>query len=131
MISNSRMKQLEPLSAPADQKAIKAFELLRGIVLPRDSVCFLTRTNGAEGNIGDHSYIVIWPIENVAKLNKDYKFDDWLPGLTCIGSDGGGTAYAFDYRTEKIQVVAIEFTNMSEDDVVPCAESFTKFMNGL
>jgi SMI1 / KNR4 family (SUKH-1) len=131
MIDNSRMKQLEPLSPPADQKAIKAFEMLRGIKLPRDYVRFLARTNGAEGNISDQSYIVIWPIEDVAKLNKAYKFDEWLPWLTCIGSDGGGTAYCFDYRTAKIQVVAIEFTNMSEEDVVLCAESFTDFMNRL
>jgi len=48
------------------------------------------------------NYIVLYSIEDVIKLNTDYKIDKYLPGFFLIGSDGGGEAFLIEKTTGAI-----------------------------
>jgi hypothetical protein len=110
----------------------RLFDIQRkfGIRFPADYVDFLKTSNGAEGNIGQ-SYIMLWSLEDIVTLNEAYAVNEFAPGLLIIGSDGGGTAYAFDLRTEQMQLVEVPFIGMSLDEIRVLSNTFDGFINYL
>lgn len=75
----------------------------------------MLKTNGGEGTIGEDSYLRLWKIEEIIESNKGYSVEEFAPGLIIIGSDGGGTAYGFDFRSEKPILVAVDFIGLYND----------------
>src|SRR5258706_13646045 len=83
-------------NSPAANSALQKFDQEAGFRLPDDYLQFLQQTNGGEGFVGANAYIILWPIEELIKMNKAYEVAEYAPGLFLFGSDGGGEAYAFD-----------------------------------
>lgn len=96
------------LNPPAAADQIEACERTLGLVLPNTYKRFLQYANGGEGPIGRQSYAQLWRVDDLATWNADYNVSEFAPGIVLFGSNGGGTAFAFDYRAEP-QVISIPF----------------------
>ena len=115
----------------ADENALR--EMISSLAgdLPTDYLEFLRSTNGAEGPVGEKSYVSVWPAEEVKVLNDEYAVSEFAPGLLLFGSDGGDTAYAFNTRSKEERVVEVPFVGMSLDAVTPRGASLADFFEYL
>ena len=118
------------LQSGASSEQLCGVELKLGVVFPHEYKNFMLRSNGAEGDIGN-SYLALWSIEEIIPLNESYAVNEFAPGLLIFGSDGDGTAYAFDTRSESMPIVAVEFIGMNLNEVVLCGRTFHGFLEFL
>ena len=119
------------LRPPATTDIIDKFEKKSDIKLPYSYKEFLQLSNGGEGFIGDNSYVILWSIEELIEINESYEVNDYAPGIFLFGSDGGGEAYAFDIRSEAMNIVQVPFIGMDIDLVQQIALTFDKFIENL
>ncbi|MDA8146762.1 MAG: hypothetical protein M0Z27_11975, partial [Thermaerobacter sp.] len=91
----------------------------------------MLEANGGEGMIGDNSYLVIWPAEQIIQLNEAYSVNEFTPGLVYFGSDGGGMAYAFDTKDDRTRIVELPFESIHAEDAKFCGQTFTEFLQYL
>ena len=119
---------LEPAT---DQKTIDYTQQKMQFIFPEDYKKFMLKHNGAEGSMGENSYVQLWSLENLIKYNQGYDVEKYVPGLILIGSDGGNEAYAYDSRGKSKPIVSVPFIVMNFDDVVKCADNFTDFLQYL
>jgi hypothetical protein len=91
----------------ATDVAVRECEAALEVTLPSDYKEFLRRSNGGEGPIGGRSYLQLWRVEEIPGLNRDYRVAEFAPGIVLFGSNAGGEAFAFDYRTAAAEVVSI------------------------
>lgn len=98
------------------------------IQFPIDYKEFIQEHNGAEGEIGANSYIVLWSLGDIEVLNEAYGVAKYAPGLVLFGSAGGNCAYAFDNRFEGKPIVEVPFIEMSLDNAKKCANTFVEFL---
>lgn len=101
-----------------------------GVELPPDYIEFLKLTNGGEGFIGDR-YVILFPVEVLADLNKAYQVEVYVPGLLIFGSNGGGEAFGFDTRRSPWAVVQVPFIGMDWTLAKPYAATFGAFVQTL
>jgi hypothetical protein len=73
---------------------------------------------------GDH--VVVWPVSELEKMNKQYEAHTYAPHFILIGTNGGGEAYAWQKKTGKIYM--LPFIGMNEKDVVFKANSLEEFL---
>lgn len=99
--------------------------------LPAEYLEFLKRANGAEGFVGENSYIMLWKVDELAHLNRAYEVNEYAPGLLIFGSDGGGEAYGFDTRDAHWPIIRVPFIGMDWSLAIPMANSFRAFMQVL
>lgn len=116
--------------AGAPQDAIQLTSDVLKAKLPGDYRAFLEATNGGEGMIGE-TYIMLWRIEELGKMNESYQVAEYAPGLLLIGSDGGGEAFAFDMRNDPWPVVKVPFVGMDLQYVEFLSSSFYEFLRVL
>lgn len=119
------------LNEPADEKTIKEVENSIGFSLPVQYREFMLYSNGAEGELGENSYLVLWPIEDIIPLNEAYEVSRYTPGILYFGSDGGDAAYAFDARDEAKAIIEIPFISIHDEDAHKCADNFNDFIKIL
>ncbi|GAB4191303.1 MAG: hypothetical protein Fur006_34300 [Coleofasciculaceae cyanobacterium] len=115
----------------ASENALNQFMMSSGIKLPEQYLEFMRISNGTEGFIGENSYLILWPIEQIGELNEAYAVAEFAPGLLVFGSNGGDIAYAFDTRSEKMQIVEVPFIGMNLDNVKLCGTTFNSFLDYL
>lgn len=116
-------------SAGASKSSLDKIASKAKISLPNDYVKFMLTTDGAEGPIGKNSYTAIWSAEEVITLNEDYDVDEYAPGILLFASDGGNIGYAFDMRTERIQVVSVDLLDLSLS--ASLGATFSEFLEHL
>lgn len=126
----SMMSEME-FAEPVNDDFIETVEHTMNIVFPEQYKRFMKLTNGAEGPLGDNSYLSIWPLDEIASLNDDYGVSKFTPGLVYFGSDGGGTAYAFDFRAVPPVIVEFPFDSIDIDDAVKIADTIDGFIATL
>jgi hypothetical protein len=119
------------INPPTTEYKLCEAELNIGISFPTQYKEFMLASNGAEGGIGEHSYLVIWPIEEIVKLNEQYAVSRFTPGLVYFGFDGGGMAYAFDNRTEESSIVEFPFESIKTEDIKQLGRTFHEFLRFL
>ncbi len=118
--------------APANALLIGQIENQLGISFPPDYREFMSRSNGAEGPIGPSSYLQLWPVEEIPKLNEIARVSDFAPGLVLFASDGGSTSYAFDTRQrDKTQFVQVPDVPLSLDEAEVLGQTFLQFLESL
>ena len=96
--------------------------------LPGDYIAFLGCSDGAEGPIGSAGYLSLWSAEEIPNLNRTAAVDEFAPGLMVFGTDGGDTAYAFDFRGQAPCVAEVPMVGMSLEETRRIASSFTEFL---
>lgn len=119
------------LQAPASDKSIAEAERVLGIKFPEDYYSFLKITNGGEGFIGDHEYIMLWSVDDLEATNKAYEIELNLPKLIIFGSDGAGNAYGFDTRAPKVKIVRVPFIGMEWNIAEDLGKNFTEFLQNV
>jgi len=102
-----------------------------GVKLPTEYVRFLEITNGGEGFIGENAYVLLWSVEDIARLDQAYEVQKYAPGLLVFGSSGGGEAYGFDTRVPHFPIVQVPFVGMSWELAQPLGDSFSSFLKHL
>jgi hypothetical protein len=112
----------------ASEASISKFELDSGRVLPPGYKQFLAQSNGGEGFVND-AYLILWPVEDLAKFNADYEVEKYAPGLTLFGSDGGGEAFAFDASGGQARIVSIPFIGLDKRHARAIADDFPDFFH--
>ncbi len=93
-----------------------------GHSLPATYIRFLQKHDGGEGFVGDN-YLIIWKAEELSVFNREYEVDKYAPGLLMFGSNGGGEGYAFDRRSQEMNIVRVPFIGLSVESAIPMAES--------
>ena len=66
-----KLTQTMEYNSFSSEEAIKSVELEIDMIYPTQYREFMLETNGAEGNIGQNSYLAIWSIEEIVPLNID------------------------------------------------------------
>jgi len=102
-----------------------------GVKFPEEYSKWMTETNGAEGLVGQHSYLMLWPSEKIVPLNKVYEVNEFAPGLILFGSNGSDTGYAFDSRVKKMPIVEVPFIGMSLNEAKMVGDTFYDFLQYL
>ncbi|MCL2137595.1 MAG: SMI1/KNR4 family protein [Coriobacteriia bacterium] len=131
---NERVKELVlsmDLNPPATERELNAVESELGMVFPPQYREFILESNGAEGMIGENSYLAIWSLEEIVPLNTNFKVNEFTPGLVFFASDGGGVAYAFDKRYANTPIVEIPDISIHIEEAEPCGDTFEEFLQHL
>jgi cell wall assembly regulator SMI1 len=116
------------LNEGATPGLIEEVEAQLSVTLPTDYREFMAESNGVEGGVGAHSYLVLWQLEEIIPLNEAYAVREFAPGLILFGSDGGGEAYAFDARKASPTIVAVPFIGMSVEEARPLGASLLELL---
>lgn len=119
------------VNPPAADELLNDVETKLNISFPEQYKKFMLVSNGAEGIVGQNSYLAIWPIEQIVQLNEEYAINKFTPGLVYFGSDGGGMAYAFDYRLEDSPIIEFPFESIKIEDAKFCGKTFVEFLKNL
>ncbi|HNO79909.1 MAG TPA: SMI1/KNR4 family protein [Phycisphaerae bacterium] len=115
-------------SAGATQQALRTLQGKARVELPEDYLDFLGWSNGAEGDIGPN-FIQIWPTERIAA--NPYPFEEFVPGLLFMASDGGAALFGFDTRAQPMPIVVTHSDDLILDTLVTVAPSFSAFLEFL
>lgn len=91
----------------------------------------MLKTNGGEGTIGKESYLRLWEIEELSESNEDYAISEFAPGLLIIGTDGGGTAFGYDFRDEIPKLVEVGFIGLDVENPNYSTNNFFEFIENL
>ncbi|UPT68546.1 MAG: SMI1/KNR4 family protein [Sphingobacteriales bacterium JAD_PAG50586_3] len=86
---------------------------------------FIKEYNGAGGFVGE-SFIYLWSIEDVIKLNPYYADDERTFSLLFFGSNGGMCGYAFDKTTGNI--LEVDWIGL---DTILMGSTFEEFLSHL
>ncbi|GAA3919786.1 hypothetical protein GO495_00030 [Chitinophaga oryziterrae] len=125
-------KHIEHLkrNAPCDHNELSIFLSQIDFTPPADYIDFMKIANGAEGTIGENSYLQIWQVGELIQNNKDYEVDIYAPVYFIFATNLGGTAYAFNKIDSSI--VQFEFMGMLiDDDPIFCGTTLTEFFSYL
>lgn len=98
---------------------------------PPDYVEFMLEANGGEGTVGERNYLRLWKIEELIQDNEENAAHDFASGLILIGSDGGGTAYGYDFRNEIPKLVEVDFIGLDLDSPFYSTYKFSEFIEYL
>jgi hypothetical protein len=98
-----------------------------GVVPPADYLSFLSETNGAEGPVGESSYLTLWRVEEPVTNTSAYQVEEFAPELVLIGSDGGDTAYGLT-RGSPTRFIAVPFIGMASDQSEELGRTFQEFL---
>lgn len=116
------------LNESTEDLLIEEVEKKIGIKFPYQYRNFILSHNGAEGPIGENSYLVVWPIDEIVSLNEEYGVFEFTPEILYFGSDGGEMAYAFDRRGSVLKIVEIPFESINVADAVELSDDFNDFI---
>jgi hypothetical protein len=106
---------------------LREIEAALGVELPADYRDFATTAGKVERDFGG-SYLSMWGLDDIVELNRGYEMGEVFPGLVLIGSDGGGEAVGFDFRSSPPSVVLVNFVSSGWHEAVLQAETFTEFL---
>ncbi|CAN7745613.1 SMI1/KNR4 family protein [Paenibacillus sp. LjRoot56] len=112
------------MNPPTNMNLVMETESKLGAKFPRDYKEFIVQYNGAVGTVGN-MYIHLWAIDELEELNEGYAIREFADGLVIFGSDGGGTAYAFDTRYEETTIVEVPFIGIDLDEITKCWQLIT------
>jgi hypothetical protein len=115
-------------NSPADLRSLNHFSAQLNFKLPNGYLEFISKSNGAEGQL-QNSYLILWPLEELYNLNREYNIDEFAPGFFILGSDGGDTAFVIDKQTGEFH--QMPFIGMSQQEAVFIAKDFAGFIEAL
>ncbi len=111
-----RLDELET-RAGADEEAIRCVENSLGRRLPSEYRAFLLASDGAVGFVGEERYVNLWRVEYLLEANAGYQVERFWPGVTLIGTNGGGDAFGFVWEDGRAQYICFPFLGSEEDSL--------------
>ncbi len=97
--------------------------------IDKEYLNFISKHNGAEGDVGTEQYLSLWDIENILACNPYYEDVEECLNLFFFGTDGSNYGYAFDKTTEK--VVGIDFLEIGNSAPRILGDSFKDFLKSF
>jgi hypothetical protein len=91
---------------------------------------FVKVRNGGEGLIGQ-TYVVLWDVSELGRMNRAYEPDIWAPGLLMFGTDGGNEGFGFDTREPGLPIVQVPLAGMSWGEARPLGNTFSDFLENV
>lgn len=128
MNNNLNLKNLSKNEIPSQSLYEKLLNKI-DFNIDKEYLDFISKYNGAEGEMGTEKYISLWNIENILSLNPYYEDVEECLNLFFFGTDGSNYGYAFDKITGK--VVGIDFLNIGNSDPNIITNSFKNFLTFL
>ena len=119
---------LNPL---CDSVVLSHAEKSLGVSFPPEYREFLLHANGGEGIVGGESYLILDRAEDLVDFHVRAKMPDLFPGFVAIGTDGGGTGFAFDFANSVTRIVAYDPVSSSPEDRWFVGASFWEFLKRL
>lgn len=114
----------------ASPERVQEVEAELGVELPDDYKAMLRAADGGEGPVGQESYVILWPVEDVVEHNRGYKPDpNYAPDLTFIGTDGGNEVFAI--RSSDGHFVAAPLIGMSPEAVDDRGATLEEFLRSF
>ena len=115
----------------ASDEALDAAQEQLGITFPAYYREVMLQTDGGEADFGA-SWLVLNSLESMLDRNLDKDLMQYFPGLTFLGSDGGGEAYARDWRARPGSLYLVTpFSGNFEEDSIPGGNTFEEFLSIL
>jgi hypothetical protein len=98
--------------------------------LPDELRQILAESDGIAGVISKHE-LQSWSAAEIVAYNRANSVQDDCPAFLMFGSDGGGTTYTLDYRTEPPSVVLVEAIGFDYKSAIPVGSDFMSFLDRL
>ena len=98
------------------------------VVFPADFGRFLESYDAAEGYVVG-GYLQIWPVMEMADLNRSAQIEDCAPGLAIVATDAGGDGYGLDRQTNAF--VSIAMIGMSTMQPEPIGRTFEQLLRWI
>jgi hypothetical protein len=98
---------------------------------PPDYLDVVREFNGGEGPLGQKSYLILFPMEDLKAINEDYSYllED-VPNLVLFGQDAADTGYAFSKTEGKYYAFGL-MSNFETDPLEFCGNNFLEFIEYL
>ncbi|WP_025144873.1 SMI1/KNR4 family protein [Pedobacter jeongneungensis] len=102
-----------------------------GTDLPKDYVAVMQEFNGGEGEIGDNSWLELFPVEQLLKINQEYHLlMEQIPEYFLFGKDAADTGYALHKQNKTYHAFGL-MSNFKFDIIEFCGNSFLEFLEFL
>lgn len=90
------MNDIEKNEHRASDELIKTVQDQLDFVQPNDYIDLMKAFDGGEGEIGENSWLCLFPIEELIEINEDYKIlMEQIPDYYLFGKDSADTGFAF------------------------------------
>ena len=98
---------------------------------PKSYLEVMKQFNGGEGNIGNNSWLLLFPLEILKEVNEDYEtlMTD-IPDYFLFGKDAADTGYAFHKSNKTIHSFGL-MSDFKTDPIEFCGNSFAEFVEYL
>lgn len=117
-----------PPRTTSDKTNLVDIEKGIGFQLPGDYRNFLLRYRGHETQIGEE-YIKLWGIDDLLRLNQDYKILENLSATIGIGSNGAGEFIGIEKPDDdQPRIILTPFIDLDEQLHIEIGKSFTDFL---
>lgn len=104
----------------------KMISKVYNVELPKEYLDFMLKHNGGEGDIGA-TWFVLYPLEELEKINEEIKIIEILPDSIIIGSNGAGELYGIDSNGEYFNVPEI----IEKEYITKLGKDFNKLPNRI
>lgn len=111
--------------------ALRDAEQQLGRALPDDYKALLQESDGLEGFISADAYVSLWAAADLASLNDAYAVAEFVPDVTLLGTDGGGTGYGYRNVGEQIEYVALPLVGMEPGAITVIGRTFMELLERL
>lgn len=116
----------------ASLAAIEAAERDLGVRLPDDYKALLRESDGLEGFSGpEGDYLMLYGVKELGEIHRGYEVAEFAPGLTMIGSDGGGNAFGFVLQDRRTRYVRLPFIPMDLREAEDMGGTLVEFVQKL
>ena len=96
--------------------------------LPGDYLEFVEKYNGATGFLGDF-YLDLFSLNLLVKFNSDDSYlREIVPGLFLIGSDGGGTGFAYIFENNSDKIFELPLILVGREEMKFVSDDFEGFL---
>ena len=123
----SRFEKETPLSEGEFEAVTKSFDF----TIPETYLNVMKVSNGGEGEIGDESWLVLFPINELQQVNDNYRLlmTD-IPDYFLIGKDAADTGYAFHKTYGTFHSFGL-MSNFKTDSIEFLGKDFVAFLEYL
>lgn len=97
--------------------------------LPKDYINFMKTCNGGEGFVGEE-YLILFRLEELEGINKDYKIEEFDKDIILIGSNGASEAIGLDLRNNNFKYILIPFL-FEYEAIIELSDSFNGFIKRI
>ena len=119
------------VNPPAEDHEIDALRRALGVSLPADMCAFYKFSNGFNGAFDRRgNYARIHPLTEILSSTTGYDVAGQL-GLTLIGDNGGGYAFALDHAFEPPRYVGLSLLAADRSELKDLGANFSEFLASL